>query len=71
MESVDPGRVQPRDSALISTNLLLEPPYSRNWPQTFDFVLWIDFGSAPKPELRNLQPVASGSFFEIYRVVRS
>ena len=71
MESVDPGRVQPRDSALISTNFLFEPPYWRNWPQTFDFVLWIDFGSAPKPELRNLQPVASGSFFEIYRVVRS
>jgi hypothetical protein len=71
MESVDPGRAQPGDSALNSTNLLIEPPYWRNWPQTFDFVLWIDFGDASKPELRELHPVASGSFFQIYQVVRS
>ena len=68
MESVDPVRAQATDSAL---NSQIEPPYWRNWPQTFDFVLWIDFGRVPKPELRQLQPVASGSFFEIYRVVRS
>ena len=71
MESVDPGRVQPHDIVLNSTNLLFEPPYWRNWSQTFDFVLWIDFGDAAKPHLRELQPVASGSFFQIYRVVRS
>jgi hypothetical protein len=71
IESVDPGRAQPRDSALNSINLVFEPPYWRNWPQTFDFVLWIDFGDAPKPEVKELQPVAGGSFFQIYRVVRS
>jgi len=67
-ESVEAERAQTLNHI---SNSLIEPPYWRNWPQTFDFVLWIDFGDAPKPELRELQPVARGSFFEIYRVVRS
>ena len=67
-ESVDPERAQTLNDI---SNSLIEPPYWRNWPQTFDFVLWIDFGDAMKPELRELQPVASGSFFQIYQVVRS
>jgi hypothetical protein len=67
-ESVDPERAQTLNDI---SNSLIEPPYWRNWPQTFDFVLWIDFGVAPKPELRELQLVTSGSFFQIYRVVRS
>jgi hypothetical protein len=47
-----------------------EMPYWRDWPKTFDFVLWIDF--APQPALLpdRLQPWASGSFFRIYRVIR-
>jgi hypothetical protein len=68
MESLDPERARAHNDV---SNSPIEPPYWRNWPQTFDFVLWIDFGDAPKPELRELQPVARGSFFEIYRVVRS
>jgi hypothetical protein len=71
IESVGPEQPDTRDEHPNSMNLLIEPPYWRNWPQTFDFVLWIDFGNAAKPALRNLQPVASGSFFEIYRVLRS
>jgi hypothetical protein len=68
VESLDPERARTLKDV---SNSPIEPPYWRNWPQTFDFVLWIDFGDAPKPELRELQPVASGSFFQIYRVVRS
>ena len=52
-------------------NFLGERPYWRNWPQTFDFVLWVDFSKAPKPELPQLRLRASGSFFDIYAVVRS
>ena len=45
-----------------------EPRYWSDWPKHFDFVLWIDFGSASKPGLAMLQRVAQGSFFRIYRV---
>jgi hypothetical protein len=68
VESLDPERARTLNDV---SNSLFEPPYWRNWSQTFDFVLWIDFKGAPKPELRNIEPVASGSFFQIYRVVRS
>jgi hypothetical protein len=68
VEILDPERARTLNDV---SNSPIEPPYWRNWPQTFDFVLWIDFGDAPKPELKELQPVARGSFFEIYRVVRS
>jgi hypothetical protein len=68
VESLDPERARTLKDV---SNSPIEPPYWRNWPQTFDFVLWIDFGDAPKPDLRELQLVASGSFFQIYRVVRS
>jgi hypothetical protein len=46
------------------------PLYWVNWPQTFDYVLWIDFGGTPKPTLKQLTPLVSGSFFEIFRVVQ-
>ena len=47
-----------------------ERPYWRDWPDHFDFVLWIDFGVRPQRVPRRLHPVAQGSFFEIYRVER-
>jgi hypothetical protein len=47
-----------------------ERPYWRDWPNRFDFVLWIDFGSRPNDVPRQLRPVAHASFFEIYRVER-
>jgi hypothetical protein len=31
----------------------VERPYWRDWPETFDCVLWIDFGRAPKPETKD------------------
>jgi len=51
-------------------NFLGERPYWRNWPETFDFVLWMDFSNAPKPQLKQLQLLVNRSFFDIYRVVR-
>jgi len=56
------------DAASRAPNMLGEMPYWGGWPQKFDFVLWIKFGPEPPPRLPQLQAVASGSFFYIYRV---
>jgi hypothetical protein len=47
-----------------------ELPYWPDWPQHFDYVLWVDFGSVPTSIPSNLESVGSGSFFHFYRVVR-
>ena len=47
-----------------------EKRYWQNWPETFDFVLWMDSSGARKPEFKQLRLLNSGSFFDIYRVVR-
>ena len=67
IKSADPGQTKALEA---TSNLIGELPHWRNWPETFDFVLWIDFSGAPKPELKQLQPLAKGSFFDIYRVIR-
>lgn len=46
-------------------------PYWRDWPRTFDYVLWIDFAGAPKPEVPGLSLLASGSVFAIYKIARA
>lgn len=46
-----------------------ERAYWCDWPNRFDFVLWIDFGRGATPALKELRPLAGGSFFEIFRVV--
>ena len=46
-------------------------PYWRDWPKRFDFVLWIDFGTRPQRLPHQLDVVAQGSFFAIYRVART
>jgi hypothetical protein len=51
-------------------NMLGQIPYWRNWTQTFDYLLWMDFGVTPQPRPDRLQLVASGSFFEIYKINR-
>ncbi len=51
-------------------NVLGELPYWRDWPETFDYVLWMDFGAGRKSDLKQLRLLTSGSFFAIYRVVR-
>jgi len=65
--SADPEQAKTLDT---SPNFLGERPYGRNWPETFDFVLWMDFGGARKPDITQLLPLKTGSFFNIYRIVR-
>ena len=60
----------PEQTLDTGANFLGERPHWRNWPETFDFVVWIDFAKAPKPELRQLRSRANATFLEIYRVVR-
>lgn len=67
IESADPEQAKALETR---PNFLGERPYWRNWPETFDFVLWMDFSRARKPELKQLRRLASGSFFDIYGVVR-
>jgi hypothetical protein len=66
-KSADPDEAK---TLYTGPNFLGEQPYWRNWPATFDFVLWMDFSGAPKPQLKQLRLLTSGSFFDIYRVVR-
>jgi hypothetical protein len=65
-KTVDPDQAKMLDTG---PNFLGERPYWRNWPTTFDFVLWIDFSRVPKPGLKQLRLLKSGSFFDIYHVV--
>jgi hypothetical protein len=53
----------------ITPEELIEIPNSGQ-VQTFDYVLWIDFANAPKPQLNQLELLTTGSYFSIYRVVR-
>jgi hypothetical protein len=62
--------VNPAARAEYSTDYLAEPPYWEDWPTTFDYVLSVDFQRQSLIELGNLEQVATGSFFQIYRVVR-
>ncbi len=57
------------EPSATSLNVLGEPPYWRDWPRKFDYVLWIDFDPPSTPPAPHLQPYADGSFFRIYRVV--
>lgn len=51
-------------------NPLGEPAYWHRWPETFDYVLWLDFARRPQAALPQLDLAAEGSFFRIYRIVR-
>jgi hypothetical protein len=65
--AADPARAQFLDRL---PDVYGQPPYWRHWPQSFDYVLWIDFSGKAKPYLEQLIPVHAGSFFEIYRIQR-
>jgi hypothetical protein len=71
IESADPKAANYAEYVAAQTDLHGELPYWRNWPESFDFVLWIDFGKTRRFELKQLEPLRGGSFFEIYRVVRT
>ena len=45
-------------------------PYWRNWPQDFDYVLWIDFGTSGAFNVPHIRIAADGSFFKIYKITR-
>ncbi len=47
-----------------------QPKYWRDWPQTFDYALWIDLGARPEPRLTQLRKLASGGVFEIYQIIK-
>jgi hypothetical protein len=47
-----------------------ETHYALNWPEKFDYVLWIDFGQRQELLPDKLKLVASGSFFDIYQILR-
>jgi hypothetical protein len=64
------GKVaNPEAVAQHATDHPSESPYWEDWPKKFDYVLWINFGRGTLSTLDNLEPVAVGSFFQIYRVV--
>ena len=67
-ESASPASVPPDH---FPPDILGERPYCFGWPQNFDYVLWIDFDPPSTPPMKGLELRASGSFFRIYRIVRS
>ena len=45
--------------------------YWRNWPADFDHVLWQHFGAAPDVPLPvQLEPIAIGQVFSLYRILK-
>jgi hypothetical protein len=47
-----------------------ETPCCIDWPHVYDYVLWIDFGNPPPRVPEQLESVATGSYFHLYRVVK-
>ena len=45
-------------------------PYWRDWPRTFDYVLWMNFGEISEPEVQGLTLVNRGTFFKLYKIVK-
>jgi len=66
-QSMTPAQTQSLD---LQPNFLGERPFWANWPEHFDFVLWLDFGQTSTPDLAPLRLAASGGVFRLYRVVR-
>jgi len=64
------SHVAPDDPAYSRRDFLGDLPYWGNWPQHFDFVLWLDFVGRPADEGAPLDLVADGDFFRLYRVIR-
>jgi hypothetical protein len=66
-KSVYPGVAKSLDSLRDISGRHL---FWSDWPQAFDYVLWIDFTGMPKPVLPQLRPLASGGVFEIYQIIK-
>jgi len=59
----------PTDTIKLPRNVLGELPCCLDWPHTYQFVVWIDFGHVPRGIPKNLEPWSAGAFFHIYRIV--
>jgi len=66
-KSVDPAVAKSLDSL---RDILGRHLFWSDWPQAFDYVLWIDFTGMPKPAIPQLRPLASGGVFEIYQIIK-
>ena len=67
VESVSPDG---RKRYIQFRNLAGETHYALDWPDKFDYVLWIDFGERRELFPERLKLVASGSFFKFYQILR-
>lgn len=67
VKSADPREAQ---SLAARSDVYGQRPYWRDWPRTFDYVLWVDFAGTAQPRLAQLRPIALGSFFAIYKIVK-
>jgi hypothetical protein len=65
--STEPGHAEQLDR---EPDIYGQLSHWRRWPETFDYVLWLDFSGKPKPQLQQLTGAASGSYFELYRINR-
>ena len=52
------------------SNALCRKHYALDWPDKFDYVLWIDFGERQGLLPEKLKLLASGTFFQVYEIVR-
>jgi len=66
-KSTDPKQAASLDGV---RDLYGQRMYWRDWPRTFDYVQWIHFGAEPKPRPAVLKPLASGSVFDIYQIIK-
>ncbi len=55
------------ETAKAGRNVLGQPPYWGDWRHKYEFVLWLDFGTATAPPAPGLELAVAGSFFQLYR----
>jgi len=62
----------PAEAASLDTrpDVYGQRPYWRDWPNAFDYVLWLDFAERRQPRPEQLSLLHAGSFFTLYRVVK-
>lgn len=69
----DRFRVKPgRGRALAAVGFAILAIYDRlfGWPESFDYILMLDFGAPRNPLPGLLEPTVSGSYFTLYAIAR-
>ena len=66
LEGADPERATELSQRYLPDGML----YWANWPENFDYVLFVHFSTGENPLPEHLEKVHEGSFFDIYRVIR-